>query len=119
MKLISAIATGIVAGTLFLSPSLSVSATAGPAASITAATNSGSSPNYVLKVHDDCCYDYHSRYRSHYRWGSYGCHNRYRSHCRWGSHRLWHNGWRSHRRWGSEEYWHSRWRSHGRWSSEY
>lgn len=118
MKLISALATAIVAGTLFLSLCPATSAAAAPAGLLTPQASRASDSNYIAKVHDDCCYTYHSRYRSHYRWGSYSCHNRYRSHCRWGSHSYWHNSWRSHNRWGSEGYWHSRQRSHNRWSSE-
>ncbi len=54
--------------------------------------------------HEDC---WHSRWRSHYRWGS--------SCCCCGS---WHHRWRSHFRWGSYGgYWHERWRSHYRWGS--
>ncbi len=45
---------------------------------------------------------WHSRWRSHWRWGSRGhWHSRWRSHYRWGSHGGWHNRWRSHHRWGS------------------
>jgi hypothetical protein len=47
------------------------------------------------------CYE-HSRWRSHYRWGSYG-----------GGY--WHNRWRSHYRWSSYGgYWHGRYFSHYR-----
>ncbi len=54
------------------------------------------------QVTQDAIPVYHSRYRSHWRWGSrhrWG-HNRYRSHWRWGS-RGWHNRRRSHARRGS------------------
>ncbi len=46
---------------------------------------------------------YHSRWRSHHRWGSHGYYG--------------HGRWRSHHRWGSRDYYHNRWRSHHRWGS--
>jgi hypothetical protein len=54
--------------------------------------------------YNDC---WHSRWRSHYRWGSSCCGEN------------WHSRWRSHYRWGSSYGWyeHSRWRSHYRWGS--
>jgi hypothetical protein len=71
----------------------------------------------VEKIYDD----WHSRWRSHHRWGSHGYdyHGRWRSHHRWGSHHYDHSRWRSHHRWGSHHYGHSRWRSHHRWGSHH
>jgi hypothetical protein len=60
---------------------------------------------------------YHSRHRSHWRWGSRHYHSRHRSHWRWGS-RHYHGRHRSHWRWGSRHY-HSRHRSHWRWGSRW
>jgi hypothetical protein len=49
---------------------------------------------------------WHSRYRSHHRWGSRGYyHGRYRSHHRWGSRGYSHGRYRSHHRWGSRHHW--------------
>ncbi len=58
----------------------------------------------VIRTHcyDDC---WHSRWRSHHRWGSHCCGD-------------WHHRWRSHHRWGSLGGWdHSRYDSHYRWGS--
>jgi hypothetical protein len=72
-------------------------------------------PSAVISAgcYNDC---WHSRWRSHNRWGSSCCccessHNRWRSHFRWGSHGGYeHSRWRSHYRWGS---YHRLWRRGG------
>jgi hypothetical protein len=69
-------------------------------------------------------FQWHSRWRSHYRWGSGGgaYHNRHASHSHGYAH--YHSRWRSHNRYGSERRYyrdhdhHSRWRSHHRHGSE-
>jgi len=60
-------------------------------------------PAAAMKAcYGDC---WHSRWRSHYRWGSNGA-------------GYWHHRWRSHFRWGSYGgYGHSRYWSHYRWGS--
>jgi hypothetical protein len=84
---------------------------------------------YVQKVGDE---HWHSRWRSHYRWGS-GHHHGHDHHSRWRSHNRYgsgqhhghdhHSRWRSHNRYGSGHHhghdYHSRWRSHSRWGSGY
>jgi hypothetical protein len=69
-------------------------------------------PAQIVKAgcYDDC---WHSRWRSHYRWGSNVCcegyhwHHRWRSHFRWGSYGG--SGYDYHYRWGSyHRYWRER-----------
>ena len=85
------------------------------AATLTPQTTGIESPafadTYVRKVWGYGCYGcgWHSRYRSHWRWGSggwgygygWGWHGRYRSHWRWGSGGWGYGwGWRGgYRRW--------------------
>ncbi len=94
---------------------VATAASAGPG---TGTQTAGQAPEALAQQIE---YNWHSRWRSHYRWGSGGgaYHNRHASQSHGYAH--YHSRWRSHHRWGSRDHGydsHSRWRSHNRYGSD-